>query len=127
MSDGPVCHVPPVNIPANPQSHALPGIGAPAQPNIASLVRAVNDLQRVVRILSGQNQPISPSQTINGFKTKADKPKESRWSEAGRATEKVKVYQNNDPTSDNWVEVEQINELTMQDAVTKEQWKWRRG
>lgn len=128
-NQGPVCHVPPANQSANPQVHDLPGLGGPPQPTIASLVRAVTDLQRVVKSLSGQVQPIRPSDNTgsNGFKTKEDKKKDdSRWSEEGRVTEKKKIYQNNDKTSDNWIEVEQINQLKMRDKVTGEHWAWDR-
>jgi hypothetical protein len=128
-NQGPVCHVPSVNQPATPQTHDLPGLGGPPQPTIQSLMRAVIDLQRVVRSLSGQQQTTRPSSDktgSNGFKTKEDKKKEERWTEEARVVEKVRVFQNNDKTSDNWVDVEQINQLKMRDKVTGERWAWDR-
>lgn len=126
MSDqGPVCHVPPANLPGNPQSHNLPGLGS-VQPNIPSLVRAVQDLQRAVRVLAGQVNPIVPGATSNGFKSKQDKPTDQgRWIEQDRVTETVRVF--NPQDHDQYVDVQQINKLTMRDPITKETWVWDRN
>jgi hypothetical protein len=54
------------------------------------------------------------------------KNQKGRWSESGRVVETVRVFQNNDPTSSNWVDVEQINQLKMKDSVTGSEWTWKR-
>ncbi len=126
MSDqGPVCHIPPPNQPANPQSRDIPGLGAPPGNDLNSIRKSIKDLQDVVRLLAGQIQKLDPTGS-NGFKTKEDKKKDDgRWSEAARVVETVRVYNPND--REQYVDVEQINQLKMRDKVTGEQWTWDRN
>lgn len=131
MSD-PVCHIPPVNQPANPTSHQIPGLPGPVTPptsgSNAALLAAMNNyaqllnaLLTMVRKMSGQNVTINNTTVQGGSGTKA-----SQWNETGRTTDKVKIYQNNDPKTGNFVEVDQINSLTMTDKNTGQTWRWSR-
>lgn len=129
---GPVCHIPPVNQPANPQPQNMPGIPGPVSPptnsNAASQAAfnaAIASLLNAMRMLLLQlaNQQGITGQTNNA----TSKNQKGRWSESNRVTEKVRVFQNNDQTSPNWVDVEQINSLTMKDSVTGSQWTWNRN
>lgn len=123
---GPVCHIPPASTPANPQPQNMPGIPGPVSPTARQddFNAAVAALLNAMRLLLMQltNQQGNKGQT-NNAKTKNEK---GRWRESNRVVEKVRVFQNNDPKSENWVDVEQINSLTMTDGVTGTQWTWKR-
>lgn len=129
MSD-PICHIPPTTEIGQPQPKAIQAI-PPAQPNIASLTATVNALRMVVQQITGQN-PLNPNLQPNtaGFNRVPDKSGgnngKPQWSEQGRTTNKVKIFQDNDKNTGNFVEVEQINTLTMVDKNTGQTWKWTR-
>lgn len=120
----PVCHIPP---PTTEAENPTQGPGTtnriaaipPAQPTIASLMMTVNKLREVVNTIT-KDPGIQ-----NNFRTDNNN-KRVQWVELSRQVEKVKIYQNNDTTSDNWVEVEQINRLVMQDKNTGQTWEWKR-
>lgn len=130
MSNGPVCHIPPANTPGNPQPQNMPGIPGPVSPpntgngNPAqdAFNQAIANLLNAMRILLQQlaNQSGTTGQSGNS------KSKPPRWSETDRVTTTVRVFQNNDKSSNNWVDVEQINSLTMTDSVTGSRWNWQR-
>lgn len=123
---GPVCHIPPTNQVGNPQPKDLPGLPGPISPPGSTgnptqdafnnaLASLLNQLLAMLRQLAKQQ----PGQ-INNVVVKAD------WEQSERVTEKVRVYQNNDPSSPNWVDVEQINKLVMKNGKTGEKWSWSR-
>lgn len=115
----PVCHIPPedVNIP-QPTSPGLPGI--PVATDLASALRAINAIRQTLQIMNSQQN------NDNGFGRRPEQGKKSQWSEESRVTSKVKIYQNNDPSTGNFVEVEQINKLVMADKNTGQKWTWNR-
>lgn len=130
---GPVCHIPPKNTTGDPQPHAIPGIPGAINPNSPSfnndVANMLNALRQLLLRLSGQLNDLNKRQdtfqgVLNGFKTKPDS--NAQWQQSDQQTEKVKVYQNNDPTSDNWVEIERTTSLTMKDKHTGQLWKWQR-
>ena len=131
MSDGPICHIPPVTTHDQPHPTALPSVPM-AQPNIDSLVDTVNRLRQLVMILSGQQRAqgrpglAKTSSGSDGFKVKNPGDEKSTWVEQSRATERVRVFQNNDKTSDNWVDVDRLNSLVMRDKNTNQTWRWDR-
>lgn len=106
-SVGPVCHIPPEHDTLQPGPKNIPAI-PPAGPTIASLVQTVNTMRQVIIMLTNQQA----RQSVQ------------RWTEANRTSSKVKIYDPNDKSV--FVEVEQINSLTMQDGVTGETWSWKR-
>ena len=63
----------------------------------------------------------------NNVVPKKDRESKAQWVQQSQTTEKVKVYQNNDPTSDNWVEIERTTGLVMRDKNTGQTWVWRRN
>lgn len=119
---GPVCHIPPTNTPGDPQPTNIPGIPAPAQANLQSLQATINGLRQLIIYMAGQ-------QGTAGQNGKDAKSKPARWTEkpGSRVTSTVRVFQNNDSSSQNWVDIEQINQVTMADGVTGESWVWKRG
>lgn len=122
-AQAPVCHIPP-DVPTDqPSPKNLPAI-PPAQATLQSLQASVNAMRQVVLIITGQQgsqgRPGAPGQ--NGQNANA----KGTWSEITRTTSKVKVYQNNDPSTGNYVEVEQINSLTMGNQDTGQTWRWSR-
>src|SRR5258708_4929371 len=106
MSNAPVCHIPPKQPPDDRQPVNIPAIPL-AQPNLQSLTDTVNRMRTAILMLTGQSG--SAGQNSSGFKTK-ETPKSTQWVEQGRVTENVRVFQNNDKTSDNWVDVERLNQ-----------------
>jgi hypothetical protein len=121
---GPVCHIPPATTPGDPRARALPAVPGPATPDdLGSIVALLNALRQIVMNLSDElkdNQGVT-----NNFYTQDD-PKKARWVERKRVTQRVRVYQNNDKTSKNYVDVDQINGLVMQDRKTGALWNWNR-
>lgn len=122
MSKAPVCHVPPedANIP-QPGVKTFPTI--PVATDLTSALMAVNALRRAVQLLTNQ---IDNRSTTNNFNTKPDPNQKPQWNEVERVVEKEKIYQNNDPSTGNFVEVERINRLVMQDKNSKQTWTWDR-
>lgn len=102
-----VCHIPPTNQIKQPAPQNVPAI-PPASPNLASLTATVNALRQAMIFILGQQSRQNPQ----------------RWKETSRTTSKVKIYDPNDKTV--FVEIEQINSLTMTDGVTGETWGWHR-
>ena len=134
-SVGPVCHIPPGNTPANPQPQNLPGLPGPISPPTSTaaqqafnnqIAAMLNAMRLMLLQLSGQLQRLNQDQFQGQTNNAMSRPQQGRWQEVSRQTETVKVYQNNDPTSPNWVEVERINQLKMGDSATKETWTWNR-
>lgn len=121
----PVCHIPPVNpTTAQPGPKALPGIPQPT-PSIEGLLATVQAMKTIIERITNQN-PLDNG-TTNGFQRKPERDNQKlQWIEQARVTERVKVYQNNDPSTGNFVEVERINKLTMADKNTGQTWVWDR-
>lgn len=118
---GPVCHIPPKVITTpQPAPLNLPSI-PPAGPTLDSLMHTVNAMRQVIIILSGQ-RGAQGAQGAQGAAAKKTPP--VRWSEAARTVETVRIFDPNDHTV--FVDVERINNLTMKDGVTGEQWTWDR-
>lgn len=128
-NSAPICHIPPKNTSGNPQPKNLPGLPGPVSPPQtgnaaqdafnAAMAALLNYILALLREMANQN----PGQTNNAV------PKQTKgtWTETNRVTSKVRVFQNNDPTSPNWVDVEQINQLTMGNKKTGDQWTWNRN
>lgn len=116
---GPVCHIPPTSTVANPSVKNVPGVAAPAQATLQSLQSTVNNLREIIIYLTGQQGPAGKA---------APKSKPARWTEnqPARITATTRIFQNNDKTSPNFVDVETINGITMKDGVTGESWNWKR-
>lgn len=112
----PVCHIPPVQPTTQPQPVNLPSI-PPAQPNVQSLADTVNQMRQLLMYLAGQ----IAKNASNGTGARSQV---ARWSEASRTTSNVRVYNPNDKTQ--YVDVEQINTLTMKDGITGDAWTWHR-
>lgn len=131
MSNGPVCHIPPANTPADPQPQNMPGVPAPVSPPKTGntpqdnfnrdLANAIN---AIIKILSALRNTGGGNNVTNNFTSKQSS---SSYQEVNRQTKKVRVFQNNDKTSSNWVDVEQINGLTFKNPTTKETLSWTRG
>lgn len=105
---GPVCHIPPANTPASPQKPSLPGLPGPASADINSVTSTVNQILAMLKALLNQ--------TNQGFQRKPDpngKGNPGDFHTQDLVTKKVKVYQNNDPETGNFVEVNQVTKLVM--------------
>lgn len=96
--------------------------------NSGNLVNTVNAIRQVVQQL-GSPATLPKGNNHSGTNTgqsgnKQSKQKTSRWSEQSRTTSKVRVYNPDD--HEQYVDVEQINQLTMVDKITGATWVWRR-
>lgn len=121
-AQAPICHIPPQKLTVVHPPVNLPSI-PPAVATLQSLVQTVNAMRQVVIFVSGQQGPAGPA----GAPGNSAKSKPARWTESNRTETTVRVFQNNDENSSNWVDVKQINSLTMQDGITGESWQWNRG
>ncbi len=124
MVDPTVCHIPPVQPNAPKPTVNLPSIPL-AQPNLASLTAAVNAMRQNLIFLTGQRGAQGPRGTSGSSSGSKSEP--ARWTEQSRVEETVRVFQNNDKTSPNWVDVKQVNKLVMKDGITGESWTWDRN
>ena len=122
MSQGPVCHLPSPTVATTPDPKSLPSI-PPAQPNLASLTATVNALRQVIMVYTGQMGQAG-RQGQQGAAGK-DAPAGS-WTQTNIQTSKVKIYQNNDPSTGNYVEVERVDGLTMGNKITNQTWQFNR-
>jgi hypothetical protein len=121
---GPVCHIPPeTTVTDQPGPVGLPSI-PPAGPTIASLMSTVNAIRNQIMIITGRqgSQGRQGAPGRNGSSNNA----KGTWTEQARVVETVRIYQNNDPTSENWIDVERINKLAMVNKDTGQQWTWDR-
>jgi len=121
---GPVCHIPPPFTPGNPQPLNMPGLPGPAT-DLVSAIALINSMRAVLAQMVDTHQSGNNTGVTNNFITQSDK--KAQWVEVDRQVEKVRVYQNNDKTSPNYVDVEQINQLTVQDRRTGALWRWHRN
>lgn len=115
---GPVCHIPPVN-PATqqPGPKDIPAIPPPAQATLQSLQHTVNQLRQIIIQLTGQQGP--PGQN-------AKSPPPGSFVQSKIVTKTVRIFQNNDPTSENWIDVERVNSLVLNNNSTKAIWTYTR-
>lgn len=115
------------NQPAGPSIAAIPSWDGSAE----GLGGTINALVDAVRQLSGQI-PASGADPIGGAKFGAPgniktggakDDKVQKFTEINRTTKNVKITNPEDDTQ--FVIVQQITSLTMQDNVTKEKWIWK--
>lgn len=146
MSNPPVCHIP---VDQTITDQPRPARFAPIPPavDLKSALVAVNALRLIIQQLTGQIAPpgiqgllgiagargAAGAQGAQGSKGPAGKedktPKDAQWVEdtGQRVTKKIKVYQDNDKTSSNWVEISRIDRVVWVDRVTSAQIVWARG
>lgn len=112
-SAAPICHIPPattvIEQPAPLSIASVP----PAQPTLQSLVSTVNQMRQVIMQLTGQQGARGPSGQAGAAGAAAASSKPTDFTQKSIQTSKVKIYQNNDPTTGNFVEVEVVNNLVM--------------
>lgn len=116
------------NQPGPPQLPAIPSYdGTPG-----SLQGTIDALVTATRAMAGQNVAANnkgntSQQSGNTAKSTTNSKKKDgggRFTEVSRVTKTVKISNPDDDTQ--YVMVEQITKLIMQDNVTKEQWVWSR-
>lgn len=113
---GPVCHLPSPTVATSPNPQALPAI-PPASPNIASLTATVNALRQSIIILAGLNGSPGPAGAPGSPGRQAPA---GSWTQSDIQTSKTKIYQNDDPSTGNFVEVQRIDSLTFSNKTTKQ-------
>lgn len=98
----------------------------PVANDLQSLYAAVNALRAAVMRLTNRTGGPPPQKFTPQYNGFTSKKTTVRWSEVRpeRTTKVVRVKQKTNPS--NYVDVEQINSLTMQDQVTGDKWKWSR-
>ncbi len=147
MSNAPICHVSTGSTPIKqPRATLLPSI--PAAVDLPSALAAINALKLLIQMMSGQQgssgargntQPLGGGGVASaggggaagaqGQKGQDGKdPTGGRFIEdrSKRVTKKIRIFQDNDKTSDNWVDINQINHVVWIDKVTGETIVWSR-
>jgi hypothetical protein len=119
MANAPVCHIPPTTPDNGQLPKNLPAI--PPATDLKSALNAINVMRQIIQIITNQ-QPIIINQ---GQSNNSSKFKTASWRESSRKTEKIKVYNPQDKSQ--WVEIERINELTMEDNNSNSTWRWTRA
>lgn len=131
MANAPFCNVTVKKIQGNPgaavKRNNQAGGGATAIPANSSLPQAIRIINNNFNTLIQQfGRPFpSPSEPNSGTSGLKDVTKPT-WGEvrSARQTKKVRVENPEDP--DQFVDIEQIEGLTMKNAKTGETWKWTR-
>jgi hypothetical protein len=133
VSNAPVCHISQnQDITQQPKPTLLPFV--PAAIDLPSALQAIEALKLIVQMLAGQVlvNPNNGTQ-LAGLRPPPSNPAvrknpKERFTEirADRVTKKVRIFQDNDKTSDNWVDISQINKAVWVDNVTGENIIWTR-
>jgi hypothetical protein len=110
---GPVCHIPPQTIVFKPQPVAIPAVPPPAEANLASLQNTVNTLRQIILTITGQNG-VNGQNGANGSSAPG-----GSFEQTQVQTQTVRVFQNNDPTSPNFVDVQFVSQVKFQNNATK--------
>lgn len=133
MADqAPVCHVTQDEIITQPSGPSLPSV--PQATDLATALLAIQALAQNVDGLSGRSgqqqsagqrgqagqagKPGQAGKAGNAGKAGKDAQKNTRWSETGRTTQKVRVVSTQD--SKVFIDVIRTTSITMQDSVTGE-------
>ncbi len=149
MSNAPVCHISTGSTPIK-QPRATLLASVPVAVDLPSALAAINALKLLIQVMSGQ-QPVSgargnansPSGLLGGGGAvitvgapgqagqkgqDAKDPTGGRFVEdrSQRVVKKIRVFQDNDKTSENWVDIAQINRCVWVDKVTGETIVWAR-
>lgn len=123
---GPVCHIPPKTTTFAKTPVPIPAIPPPAQPTLASLVATVNTLRQIIMITTGQNGTNGQNGQNggNGGAGGVASPPGGSFQQTSVTNQTVRVFQNNDPTSDNWVDVQYVSQLVMGNNATRSTWTY---
>lgn len=106
---GPVCHIPPKNNTAQPGPAELPGIPGPAAATLQSLQHTVNQLRQIIIVLTGQQGAQGPP----GQNAQTPPASAASFTQSKIAYTTQKIFQNNDPSTGNFVEVQTVASLIM--------------
>ena len=125
MSSAPVCEIQPVISTEQPTAPALPAI--PVATDLASALGALNAIGMWIRQATPILTQLARQGGISGFKTKSSGKKagqQGRWTPVQQQYKTVRVTNPNDPSQ--YVDIQQIETLTMGDTITGEKWVWTR-
>lgn len=124
MSKAPVCLIQPVINTQQPSQVDMPSI--PQATDLASAIAAINALAASFRTIQSRLPPPPPTPQGQGtiLTSTKKKPKQGRWNRIQQTVQTVRVFNSQDKSQ--YVDVEQITGLTMQDSLTGEQWIWSR-
>lgn len=114
----PICHIPPPEQPPNSTAPSLPSI--PLATDLKSALMALNAIRQILNTITSSSKPL----VTNNVTTKNPDKNGSTWVEISRVNETVKVTNPNDDSQ--YVEVQRINKLVMQDQKTGQKWTWNR-
>jgi hypothetical protein len=109
---GPVCHIPPTNSQGSQLPADLPGIPPAAQQTLASLQHTVNQLRQIIIVLTGQNGARGPAGQ-NGANAPTPGASQTSFTQKNVSYTTTKIFQNNDPTTGNFVEIQTVQNLVM--------------
>ena len=123
----PVCNVNVRQPVVQPSPPALPAI--PIATNLATAIQAINVMRQAINTMNNNippNNQNNQNTIMNGFTTKQDQqqntPQKSGFVQVSVVKNTVRITNPDNP--DQYVDVEQITGLTMQNAVTGQSWTW---
>lgn len=114
---GPVCHIPPKTVAVVKNPVPIPAVPPPAKATLASLQYTVNQLREIINIITGQ-------QGNNGSSGSISSPAGGSFTQTSVQYKSVRVYQNNDVNSPNFVDVQYVSKLVMGNNSTKSTWTY---
>ena len=123
----PVCNVNGPQPVVQPSPQALPAI--PVATNLATAIQAINVMRQAINTMNNNippNNQNNQNTNINGFTTKQNQqqntPQKSSFVQVSVVKNTVRITNPDNP--DQYVDVEQITGLTMQNPVTGQSWTW---
>lgn len=122
MATAPVCNTAIPGAVNQPTPKTLPAI--PTATDLASALTAIQAITKIVQtLLQGSG---SAGGGITGFKTQSGSKASNNFTEVAsrRVTKTVRIYNPSDQTQ--YVDVQQVSSVTMQDPMTGQTWTWTR-
>jgi hypothetical protein len=114
VSDAPICNNAPPSAPGQPSPKTLPSI--PPATDLQSAIMAVNAIRRILQTMI----QTPPQGGISGFRLRADRGFQEV--KQRRVTKRVRIFNPSDKSQ--YVDVEQVVGIVMQDPVTGNTWSW---
>lgn len=121
MSNAPICIIQPTISKEQPAPVKWPSI--PTATDLPSTLNAINSIAAWIRAAQQILDQLAQQGGLAGFSTKGG-AQQGRWNQLSRQTQQVKITNPQDPTQ--YVVIDRINSLTMQDNRTGETWVWNR-
>jgi hypothetical protein len=119
-----VCHIPPKTIITEKVPVDIPAVPPPAQATLQSLQQTVNTLRQIIIIITGQQAGNGQPQRSSGGSVGSTPQPGGSFAQTSVTMATQRVFQNNDPTSQNFVDVQYVQQLVMGNNATRSTWTY---